>query len=314
MQTKLSFSSVQKYNECSLCYYLHYFKGVRPAKIKSAFVFGSALDMSFNELLKNRNLHSALDIFNNQWNKIKDKQIEYSKTDPDWEMLQIKGCAIINTYYEDILPKIKEVIAIQEPVSIKNKEGDEIQGILDLIIKTHDDKIYLMDNKTAQRKYMNQSLKSCSYHKTSAKESDQLALYYYIVKNKYKLDGVGFNVLCKDLTEIKECKNCGQKTNGREKTCNNELQEEVVNEPRNFIHKRCNGQFQILYNEKVETLHIFNQIETSDEERVLKLFDDTNYGISNEIFSSRHNPERGKYGFCPYKEYYENSPDFVIKK
>ncbi len=63
MKTKLSNSSVDKYLQCSFCYYLHYILSIRPVKRSSALVFGGIIDDSFNILLIDKDLQKALNFF-----------------------------------------------------------------------------------------------------------------------------------------------------------------------------------------------------------------------------------------------------------
>lgn len=314
--TRLSHSAVQKYNGCSLCYKLHYIDGVRLKKLKSPLLFGSALDTGLNDLLLTKDLNSAKKMFVDKWEQPNPNDITYLKSDLDieiyehfhknpgyveyqeWWTLFYKGIMFIEAYNNEVLPRIKKVIAVQEPISIKNEEGDEITGFLDLIVEWEDGKIYLLDNKSSSYKY----------EEDSARKNDQLPLYYYATKNKYKLDGVGYIVLNKKINKnrIKTCKSCGLKNNSSHKTCPNI----PVDLTRN-IQFRCNGEFEVTINPTVDIQYVFNTVEESDVQRVIDLFDVANYNISNGIFATEHNPERGKFGWCDYKEYYDGSPDFI---
>lgn len=321
MSNKLSNSSVDKYMECSLCWKLHYLDGIRPIRGKSALLFGSALDTALNHLLLNRNFEESRDIFIEQWEKVDPDMTDFSKSDFDeevfefyskgrvsivkagenksWRSLLYKGCLFIKAYYHNVLPRIKEVITVQEPVSLKNEEGDEITGFLDLIVKWEDGKTYLLDNKSS----------SVKYEQLSAKTGQQLPLYYYIVKEKYKLDGVGYIVLSKKINKnkVKTCKKCQKVNEGTHKTCPNviDLQHNV----------RCNGEFDVTINPSVDLQFIFNEVEESDEQRVLDKFDEVNYNVSNGYFATEHNPNRNKFfQYCPYREYYDGHPGFIKKE
>jgi RecB family exonuclease len=184
------------YDNCSLCFKLHYRVGVRPKKVKSYFLFGGVIDKALNDLLTVKSLPYARETLNREWIKAKEEnEIEYSKSDQDgsdkdpWEALLEKGYILLDAYNKQVLPKVKKVLAIQEPVSLKNSEGDEITGFLDIIVEWEDGKVYLLDHKTS----------SVKYAEDSARKSPQLALYHYIAKDKYKIDGVGYIVLPKKL-------------------------------------------------------------------------------------------------------------------
>lgn len=324
MKVKLSNSAVDKYLECSLCYYLHYTEGIRPVKNSSALVFGGCVDKAFNILLVDRDLQKALDFFDNEWNQHKDaKNVTFYKTNEDielvrhfgiepekdkvaWWSMYFTGKLLIEAYYKEVLPKIKKVVAVQEPITITNSDGDEIIGNLDLDVIWQDDKNYILDNKTSKNLYDPNVKKEDQYYgPTSPKDSQQLPLYYFAKNCKH--DGVGYIVLRKIINKnkIKKCKICNKLNKTTHKTC-----PELVNLD---IHKRCNGEFNITLNPTVDIDYIFNQVDESDIDRVIGTFDKVNNLISNNVFSDTHKEERGKFGFCPYKEYYEGSPDFIKK-
>lgn len=314
MGNKLSNSAIDKYNECSLCYKLHYIDRIRPIRQKSALLFGATLDGALNHLLLTKNLQESLKIFGDEWASLRVDNIDFSKSDldeelnnyypkydyrnesnPSWQSLFHKGILFITQYHKDILPKIKKVVAIQEPVSLKNSDGDEITGILDLIVEWKDGKVYLMDNKSS----------SVKYAIDSAKTGQQLPLYYYIAKDKYKLDGVGYIVLSKRINKnrIKECKVCGKNCDTSHKSCPSI----------NSDGSRCNGSFNISINPSVDFDIILNQVEESDEKRVIETFDAVNQKIINGEFATEHPTTKNKYfQWCPYHDY-EIHPELFYK-
>lgn len=313
---RLSNTAVDKYLECSLCYKLHFIDYIRPVRGKSALLFGGTLDTALNHLLLTKNLEESLEIFRNKWNKIDIENTDFSKSDLDEELLDFfnckrgnlshrslaeKGELFIYQYHKDILPKIKKVIAVQEPVSLKNDDGDEITGFLDLIVEWEDGKTYLLDNKSS----------SVKYEPFSAKLGQQLPLYYYIVKNRYKLDGIGYIVLSKKINKnkVKKCKKCATINYGSHKTCANVVDLQHTT--------RCGGEFEITINPSVDIDVILNHVDESDENRVIETFDMVNTAISNKEFATEHNPKKNKYfQWCPYHDYYLGNPDFIkqVKK
>lgn len=317
--------------ECSFCYYLHYIERIRPVKGKSSLLFGGAIDAALNDLLINRDLDRALKIFYERWdefeiNGVKHKApaidfVKYAKSDvdeelleyyghrpdqlvsPAWVCLRHKGSLFLHQYYRDVLPKIKEVIAVQEPVSLSNDEGDEISGFLDLIVVWEDGKTYLLDNKSS----------SVKYEENSAKLGQQLPLYYYMIKEKYKLDGIGYIVLSKKINKNRKkiCSVCqfdGSET--RHKTCNNYVMSYVANGTDGALI-RCGGDWIETIHPSVDIQYVLNQVDEADENRVIEKFDEINYNITNGFFAMEHTEKRGKYGFCPYKDYYPGNPDFI---
>lgn len=317
MKTKLSHSAINMYKDCSLCFFLHYNKGIRPIRGKSALLFGGALDSALNHMLKTRNLNEAYNVFYAEWNKVDRDLTDFSKSDvdqdlidiyggeenpcPAWISLQHKANLFLQAYYKDVLPKIKKVLVVQEPVSIKNSEGDEITGFLDLIAEWEDGKTYLLDNKTTSAKYT----------ENSAKESPQLALYHYIMKDEYKLDGVGYIVMNKKINKniVKRCKECFEIGYGSFRTCNATYSKDGSLS----AAKRCNGEFSVTMNPSVDVQIILSKLNEGLEEKTIEEFDKINTLISNGIFDKKHNPN-GKYGPCTYSTYYEGNPNFTKKE
>lgn len=322
MGNKLSNSAVDKYIECSLCYKLHYIDRIRPVRGKSALLFGAALDVGLNELLLTKDLEKAQTAFFDKWFEVDHYTTDFSKSDLDqelimhykdeikiptngsWYSLYIKGRLFIEQYHKDILPKIKKVIAVQEPVSLKNADGDEITGILDLVVQWEDGKIYLLDNKSSSVKYASDS----------AKTGQQLPLYYYIKKDDYKLDGVGYIVMSKKINKnkVKTCKKCHNINEGRHDTCPILRSGQDMRGNTTIKQIKCGGEFDIKINPSVDIEVILNSIDEADERRVIETFDHVNNCVVNGVFAEVHPETKNKYfQYCPYKEYYENHPSFI---
>src|SRR5271168_4983569 len=86
--TRLSHSSVSLYMRCSYCYYLKYIENIRPVKIKSAFLFGKAIDDAFNILLLEKDVIKAENHFKRHWSALKNTPIEYRKNESDIELVK----------------------------------------------------------------------------------------------------------------------------------------------------------------------------------------------------------------------------------
>jgi hypothetical protein len=300
------------YLESSMKWFLHYVKKIRPAKAKSAFVFGHAIDEALNELLKTRNVKKSREIFlqNMHVYRLNGRDLEvettdlitYSKADLDeeligynggcssfnrpWYSLVLKGQMIIDAYAEKVLPHIVDVISIQKRVSLKNEVEDEVYGLLDAVVIWDTGKVYLIDNKTS----------SVKFTKDSVKESNQLALYYYIEKDKIRLDGAGFIVINKNVNKnkVKTCVTCGHVSNGMHKTCNN-----LVN------NNRCCGTWHTTIKPSIDIDFIFDEIKEEYEMRVIDSFDRVNNEIERGEFRCGANGCYSKFGPCPYKKYCE---------
>lgn len=315
---KLSHSSVALYSQCPYCYYLKYIEGIRPKKLNSALFFGKAIDDAFNILLLEKDLEKAKSQFEKAWENLRGTPMKFRKAEIDlelinhydttdtrdnleWLTLFYKGLLFIETYYKEVIPKIKKVITVQESFSFPNSEGDEINGIIDLIVEWEDGKHYLLDNKTSSYKYS----------KDDARESPQLSLYHYVINEKYKLDGIGFIVLNKNIkkNKTKTCRYCKTITDSKHKTCNNNIYDSGTGEP-----MRCEGDFIVKINPSVEISYIFDKIDPVFQSKVVDMFDEANTGISNNVFAKTHNPKWGPYGPCEYFHYTPTNPDFYKKE
>ncbi len=192
--TKLSHSAREKYELCPYKYYLHYVMKYRSSLQSSALCFGNALDIALNALLENHNDFHF--IFDHEWDKYKEQvdNIEYYKSDLDESLLteeerklsssmqsfislRKKGHKLLDSYRDNIFPKIRKVISVQEELNLKGYDeggeetSDTIYGKLDLIamIENEEGQVVkaLLDNKTTSEPYA----------KNSVQTKDQLALY-----------------------------------------------------------------------------------------------------------------------------------------
>ena len=222
----LSYSASQKYQMSPMSYYLHYLLKLRPEKVGSALVFGNAVDVAVNTMLKNKMKGEKKDpkkMFDYAWKeeKINGKKVnlrttdlvKYSKSDYDesilteedekliesgvnknWVSLRRKGMMILDAYEEQIMPRIKEVIAVQKYVSLKNDHGDSFVGWIDFICRWEDDKIYIVDNKTT----------SIKYKEDSVSNSPQLATYFEGTVEEVNPDGAMYIAIPKKFRKRKK--------------------------------------------------------------------------------------------------------------
>lgn len=67
-KTKLSYSSINTYTTCGEKYRLHYLEGYREKWQRASLLFGSAMDQALNDLLVNKDVVKAHEIFDKNWN------------------------------------------------------------------------------------------------------------------------------------------------------------------------------------------------------------------------------------------------------
>lgn len=224
MSIQLSYSAASKYLMSPRYYYLYYIQRIREEMIGSALPYGNAVDLGVNELLEGKSVEDGIKAFNKAWkgtningeylDLTKTDKIKYSKSDYDkkilteedealikegydksWVSLRRKGHMSIEAYKEQIMPRIKKVIAVQQYVKLPNQHGDKLIGYVDLIAEWEDGRIVVFDNKTSGSKYK----------KDSVRISEQLGTYFEAVElDEIKADAAGYIVIPKKLRSKKE--------------------------------------------------------------------------------------------------------------
>lgn len=147
--------------------------------------------------------------------------------------LEYKALALFDAYKEQILPKIKKVLAVQKNVG---------PGILDIKLVWEDGKIYIADNKSA----------STEYDETQAEYDFQMTSYAI----EEKVDDIMFIVLPKKIDKVwlKTCKKCNKVCKTQHQTC-----------PVEKKKVRCAGEF------KTEMkLNIVIQVVTGSVTKMMK--------------------------------------------
>lgn len=194
-----------------------------------------------------------------------------------------KGLLMLESYFNNILPNFKKVLAVQKQIKMKNTADDEIVGYVDAIVEMENLGVVLIDNKTS----------SISYSEDSVKLSQQLALYSYILNDEYKIEHAAYVVLLKhpkkEVTKV--CKKCNfMVTSGTHKTCNN-----IINE------KRCGGEWDKTVVLSINTQFIVDKISPQKQEMVIENVDTITACIQNELFPRNfHVCENYFGGKCDY--------------
>lgn len=239
---KLSYSANNKYKQSPFAWFCHYMLRLREERMGSALAFGAAMDKGLNTLLMSKSPKTELPVtpeqeFLNAFELVEyngetldlrsSDKIKWLKSDLDESVLieedkelldkayrieyvcmRRKGLMMIEAYKEQILPHIKEVVSIQDYVSIPNEYGDEVIGYIDFVAKffvnkkasnyetfkhleKYNDKIITFDNKTS----------SMTYKPDSVAKSDQLGTYFEWPGNKS--DFAGYIVIPKKIRKQK---------------------------------------------------------------------------------------------------------------
>lgn len=225
-----------------------------------------------------------------------------------WKCLARKGHILLKAYYEEILPLFKEVLAVQMPVSLVDDEGNDLNGIIDLVVKLDGSKfgldydpVVIVDNKTTSTKYEEDSVKS----------SEQLAKYQAILNIKaddpesdwnHHIDFCAYAVMSKkldkDITKI--CEECGHIGQGTHKTCDNTVERDLGGK-KGIKSVRCNGKWHKDKKFKAKTQFILGKISQEFEEIVLENANTVKSCIEMGLFPRNYSQCSNMYGrVCPF--------------
>lgn len=195
-----------------------------------------------------------------------------------WLSLRRKGHIMINSYREQILPRINRVITVQHQTSLVNADGDEIVQYLDLIVEWEDGSLVLMDNKTSAK----------DYDPEAALTSPQLISYYVKAKNEFGVNAVGFLVMKKQIMKNKKkiCKKCNHDgSESRAKTCDKEYPGKVLKRSKEVDGMiRCDGEWSITLDPKCFIQVIISPVNDFAEQTVMSTFSEANEGIKKEVY------------------------------
>lgn len=199
-----------------------------------------------------------------------------------WQCLCVKAYLILEGYKKKVLPKIKKVIAIQEKIEVDDGDGNFLTGFIDLVADVEGHGICILDNKTSQRDYEEDAVKS----------SDQLTQYYHLVKEKFSAKKAGFIVAKKQMSKLKECSKCGANgTGSRAKTCDAEVD-----------GQRCHGEWKKTAYATFQI--IIDDINEQQENFVMENIDEATSAIKAGVFIKNTQSCDNWYGQrCPYFNY-----------
>jgi rubrerythrin len=360
---KLSHSGRGKFDHCGEMYNLHYIQKIRPAGTTSSLLFGSAIDKAAEHYLLGAERSQAEFTFIETWQKQEingtltnlqnHSTFEFHPNDFDhelllesdnelilegtvyetvsalveagenkerihlanWFSLYRKGLIIINSFMNWVDEKVEEVLDVQCEIELEDENGDEITGKADFVLKMKGyDVPVLVDLKTAAR----------YYERDSVKKSEQLATYFFYLKNtKYpEMKRCAYLVLSKQIKKnrVKTCKKCGAVTEGREAKCAAETEGEIILKGKNKgkpKKERCNGEFDVVINPEANIQFIHDEISEKMIEDTMAKFADAISRINSGDLEPNYEGCDSYYGRrCPYYNYCHNDRDMtgLIKK
>jgi hypothetical protein len=208
---KISHSKTEAYTLCPLKYKFQYVDKLSIDKTFTPLLFGAAVDRALNYvLIRKKRRHAvsidvAKKIFLKHMNTWTGNELVYFKNEapvgiehiPDdkkqtyvWEHLCKVGQAMLQTYYDEILPMFAEILSVQTRREIPNDVGDTLILITDFTARLHDGRVVVFDNKTTTDLKRN-------YGPTSVAKSQQLAIYTEFEESKL----AGYIALSKKLKD-----------------------------------------------------------------------------------------------------------------
>lgn len=215
-----------------------------------------------------------------------------------WHSLYTKGMLMIKAVKEEVVPKIKKVLGVQEYVCLQNEEGDSVIGYADLVCEYEGyDKPVVLDFKTSSR----------DYEEDAVLTSPQLSLYVHSLSEKFNNTRLaGYIVMHKQVRKNKKktCSKCKKDGTGqRHKTCDAMIDS-----------VRCNGEWIERINPKVYIQTLVNIIPPQTEDIVLDNFDFINQAIKSNIYPRSFGSCIKPWGACSYYNLcYKGSMDKLIK-
>lgn len=345
----LSHSGRQRLDHCPRYYKLHDIDKIRTTNTTSSLLFGTAIDNAAEAYLKTRDRSQARITFTNFWNRQEingtEESLRYSqnvifsdadldlelipepaikpilkdtvfKTASDliqegsdkgriaelnWLSLKYKGQLLTDAFMDWVDENVEEILGTQTPIELEDEEGNKVPGKADFIMKIYGyDKPILVDLKTSAR----------YYKRDSVKESEQLGLYFFYLKQtKFPdMERAAYLVLSKQIKKNrkKTCLKCGHVTTGREQTC------AEGGKGKN----RCNGDFNVDIYPEVVLQYIHDEIPEGFIQDTINKFNISVESIKAERFVPCWTACDNYYGRrCPFYEHCRSgSMEGLVKK
>lgn len=204
----------------------------------------------------------------------------------NWLSLYRKGVLFVEAYEEQVMPNIEKVHSIQGKISLKNDEGDEIRGFLDFTADWKGEGFVVFDNKTASKKYPNNSVVT----------SQQLTIYC----EDQGHDKAGYIVMIKALKWVKEstCIKCDNVVYSNHKTC-----------PNLMTKKRCGGELTSRNYPKVEIQVVIDRLKEGTTEEIFSSIQTVAAEIKDSEFEQNRDSCHQFGRKCPYYDNCRNGSE-----
>lgn len=199
----------------------------------------------------------------------------------NWLSLRKKGHLFVDAFITKVMPKIKQVLAVQKEIKLKNEDGDEIIGFADIVAEVEGYGVVVLDVKTS----------AINYDPNAVLQSPQLSLYVHALSEEYCTRSAGYIVMLKRIIKNKKkvCSKCGEVCKSKARSCDVEID-----------GVRCKGEFIETIDPEVAVQFLINEIPQQTEDIVLENFDFINTAIKNESFHRNLQSCETNFGLCPY--------------
>ncbi|MGD9733973.1 MAG: PD-(D/E)XK nuclease family protein [Desulfamplus sp.] len=187
----VSHSQISTYQLCSLKYYFHYVEARKAESVSAALPFGASLHSAIAVYYrsvkhgKTEPLNNIIDCFNTAFTldmESSDVPILFSKNMPDKEAALKMAKSMLEVFYTNNNLNGFEVVDVELPLSspLYTVDGGttdyRIIGIIDLLLKSPDGELLIVDNKSASK----------SLSQQMAEQDHQMTAYSYLLAtNRY---------------------------------------------------------------------------------------------------------------------------------
>lgn len=236
--------------------------------------------------------------------KMKDQSFMRDLTDEESQFLHYanilcmnrKGHLMLESFYQNILPHISEVVSTQAQIDVDNGKGDSIIGYIDLLCKMAgyklpngrvltDQDLVVADVKTAGIVFWSKL--------DDLNSSDQLELYLCSpqVQSISPTNLIAYMAVAKNISkeETYSCSKCGNVKSSAHKTCNADID-----------GKRCNGDWAGSVRYFSESKIVIGERNLQEAAKVYGDYDGVVTAINNNIYYRNRESCKAYGSVCPY--------------
>jgi len=222
----------------------------------------------------------------------------------NWLSVKRKAPYFIKAYVENLLPYIEKVVSVQDILSTKDGDGNELTGIADMVLQLKPGTYGGVEVKAEENIISDNKTSSKLYAKDTVELSSQLSKYKHILNERgMNITKGAYFVIVKELKQIKNktCKSCGYQTISTAKTC-----DQKVNK------KRCGGEWSTEISFEAQTQIVVDEISLETEIKAMEQVDFVVEQIKAENFEPDITKCDWQFGSpCSYRSFCHNGGDMT---